>query len=70
MGIYVRAHYQGHRVYYALVATWKEGGKTRQRHLKYLGKLKPVGEELERLKAEYGDELQSRKRGRPKKGDK
>ena len=56
---------------YWLVETHREGGRTVQRRLKYLGQEPPSSEEVERLKAEYADRVPPpKKRGRPRKGDK
>ncbi len=49
MGIYVRDVRKPSGVYFWLVESHREGKKVVQKRLKYLGRVKPTGEELERL---------------------
>ena len=50
--MYVRAKKTNGRTYYYLVEGRREGGKVRQKVVKYLGTEKPSPEELERIKRE------------------
>lgn len=52
--MFVRVKYIGKNKipYYYLVESCKVDGKIRQRHIKYLGKIKPSPEELAKIIAE------------------
>jgi hypothetical protein len=68
MGIYVRKVKQGNRVYHYLVTSYREGGKVKQKKLKYLG-AHPTDEEIMKAKINVNNLLNTKKikRAKPKK---
>ena len=67
---YVRTKRWGQRIYYYLVKSKREGGKVRQRVIRYLGKEPPTKEELENIlrEAKHGKDRQCTVRTKSNRG--